>query len=103
MASEHLLLAHAHGVLWVTLNQPATRNALSPAMVAELSQVIAHAAQDPSVRALVLRGSAGFFCAGGNVGNFQSRLQADAQGGEDPVVECEAGEAGRGSFRRVVA
>jgi isohexenylglutaconyl-CoA hydratase len=86
MASEHLLLAHAHGVLWVTLNQPATRNALSPAMVAELSQVIAHAAQDPSVRALVLRGSAGFFCAGGNVGNFQSRLQADAHGGEDPVV-----------------
>ena len=86
MASEHLLLAHAHGVLWVTLNQPATRNALSPAMVAELSQVIAHAAQDPSVRALVLRGSVGFFCAGGNVGNFQSRLQADAHGGEDPVV-----------------
>lgn len=86
MASEHLLLAHAHGVLWVTLNEPATRNALSPEMVAELSQVIAHAAQDPSVRALVLRGSEGFFSAGGNVGNFQSRLQADAHGGEDPVV-----------------
>jgi isohexenylglutaconyl-CoA hydratase len=35
---------------------------------------------------LVLRGSAGFFSAGGNVGNFQSRLQAHADEGEDPVV-----------------
>lgn len=86
MAHEHLLLARAHDVLWVTLNQPATRNALSPEMVAELSQVIAQATQDPAVRALVLRGSAGFFCAGGNVGSFQSRLQDTERNDGDPVV-----------------
>lgn len=73
-------------MVWVTLHHPATRNALSPDMVAELSQTIAQAAEDSSVRTFVLRGSAGFFCAGGNVGNFQSRLQANADEGEDPVV-----------------
>jgi isohexenylglutaconyl-CoA hydratase len=55
-------------------------------MVAELAHVFIQAAQNDAVRALVLRGSAGFFCAGGNVGNFQSRLQASANEGEDPVV-----------------
>lgn len=86
MAYEHLLLAREHEVLWLTLHHPATRNALSPDMVAELARAVAQAAQDSSVRALVLRGSAGFFSAGGNVGNFQSRLQADAAAGDDPVV-----------------
>ncbi|WP_089962081.1 enoyl-CoA hydratase/isomerase family protein [Limnohabitans sp. 2KL-3] len=86
MTFANLLVHREHGMVWVTLHHPATRNALSPDMVAELSQTIAQAAQDSTVRAFVLRGSAGFFCAGGNVGNFQSRLQASAQDGEDPVV-----------------
>lgn len=86
MTFANLLVQREHGIVWVTLHHPATRNALSPDMVAELSQAIAQAAQDSSVRAFVLRGSAGFFSAGGNVGNFQSRLQANADDGEDPVV-----------------
>lgn len=90
MTFEHLLVQREHGILWVTLHHPETRNALSTEMVAELSQAIAQAAQDSAVRAFVLRGSAGFFSAGGNVGNFQSRLQAaahkDAHEGDDPVA-----------------
>lgn len=86
MNYQHLLVQHAHDIFWVTLHRPETRNALSPEMVAELAHVFIQAAPNDAVRALVLRGSAGFFCAGGNVGNFQSRLQADAHGGEDPVV-----------------
>ena len=86
MTFEHLLVRREHDILWVTLHHPETRNALSTDMVAELSQAIAQAAQDSAVRALVLRGYGGFFSAGGNVGNFQSRLQADVNEGEDPVV-----------------
>jgi isohexenylglutaconyl-CoA hydratase len=86
MTFDKLLVQQEHGIVWVTLHHPATRNALSPDMVAELSQAIAQAALDSTVRAFVLRGSAGFFSAGGNVGNFQSRLQAHADEGEDPVV-----------------
>ena len=86
MNYEHLQVQHEHHVYWVTLHRPETRNALSPEMVAELAHVFIQAAQDDKVRAVVLRGSAGFFCAGGNVGNFQSRLQATDHSEGDPVV-----------------
>lgn len=75
---QHILLGRHHDVLMVTLNRPETRNALAPEMVAELAQVIDIAQRDLAVRALVLRGAQGFFCAGGNVGNFQARLDAGA-------------------------
>jgi isohexenylglutaconyl-CoA hydratase len=86
MDHRHLLLRRRHDVLFATLHQPKTRNALSPEVVAELAEVIGLAESDPAVRALVLRGSQGFFCAGGNVGSFQARLDADTAGGEDPVA-----------------
>lgn len=74
-----LLLHRAHDVLFVTLNCPATRNALSPEVTAELTQVSRDAQADTALRAIVLRGSQGFFCAGGNIGSFQSRLDAHTQ------------------------
>ena len=82
---EHIVLRRERGVLFVTLNRPETRNALAPEVVAELAQAVALAGSDAAVRALVLRGAQGFFCAGGNVGNFQARLDADASG-DDPVA-----------------
>ncbi|MCL1962279.1 MAG: enoyl-CoA hydratase-related protein [Desulfovibrionaceae bacterium] len=85
-ASQPLLVHRRHDVLFVTLNQPATRNALGPDMVAELDRALALAESDASVRALALRGAGGFFCAGGNVGSFKSRLDADAAPGDDPVA-----------------
>ena len=42
-------------------------------------------AADRVDNAVVLRGAGGFFCAGGNVGSFQSRLDAAATD-EDPVA-----------------
>lgn len=70
----HLLVNRLHDVLFLTLNCPATRNALAPDLVSELARAIAGAQGDPHLRAVVLRGSQGFFCAGGNIGNFHSRL-----------------------------
>jgi len=72
-------------VIFSTLNRPGTRKALAPEMVAELSQAVGIAESDNTVRALVLRGAQGFFCAGGNVGNFQQRLEAGTEN-EDPVA-----------------
>ena len=51
--------------LVVTMADPSSRNALSDAMVAALGDAVAVAQQDPAVRALVLRGANGSFCAGG--------------------------------------
>jgi isohexenylglutaconyl-CoA hydratase len=54
-------------VLHLTLNRPAQRNALSAAMVQALRDAL-HAAQDDGrTRVVVLRGSSGHFCAGGDI------------------------------------
>lgn len=55
------------GVLEIRLNRPESRNALSLAMVEELRQALAWAEVQPDLRALVLRGSGGHFCAGGDL------------------------------------
>ncbi|MCY1527861.1 putative enoyl-CoA hydratase [compost metagenome] len=54
-------------MLHVTLNRPDSRNAMSLAMVQELRAVLAAVGNDRSVRALVLRGAGGHFCAGGDI------------------------------------
>lgn len=83
---QHLFLRREHDVLFATLNRPDTRNALAPEVVAELAQIVGLAESDAAVRALVLRGSQGFFCAGGNVGNFQARLDAGADKSSGPLA-----------------
>ena len=64
---ETLLLEQVEGVLYVTLNRPESRNAMSLAMVEELRAVLRAVRFEPAVRALVLRGTNGHFCAGGDV------------------------------------
>ncbi|MFC5696296.1 isohexenylglutaconyl-CoA hydratase [Pseudomonas sp. GCM10022186] len=76
---ETLLLERAGGVLHLTLNRPDSRNAMSLAMVEELRAVLAAVRNDASVRALVLRGAGGHFCAGGDIKDMAS---ARATGGE---------------------
>ncbi len=83
--NDGVIVRRASGVLFATLNIPATRNALAPEVVAALAATVEQAESDPEVRALVLRGAGGIFSAGGNVGNFQARMQADASQ-EDPVA-----------------
>ncbi|MBF6991845.1 enoyl-CoA hydratase/isomerase family protein [Cupriavidus sp. IK-TO18] len=83
--TESVIVRRAGGVLFATLNIPATRNALAPEVVAALAAAVEQAEAGPEVRALVLRGAGGMFSAGGNVGNFQARLDAEASR-EDPVA-----------------
>jgi isohexenylglutaconyl-CoA hydratase len=75
------------GFLYLTLDDAPTRNALSPEMVAELQAAFDAAAADATLRAVVLRGANGFFCAGGSMGNFQKSQQSAASAGEpDPIA-----------------
>ncbi|MBB4862413.1 isohexenylglutaconyl-CoA hydratase [Pseudomonas nitritireducens] len=64
---ETLLLERDGGVLHVTLNRPDSRNAMSLAMVGELRAMLAAVRDDRAVRAIVLRGAGGHFCAGGDI------------------------------------
>jgi isohexenylglutaconyl-CoA hydratase len=84
---QSLVLARNGSVLHVTLNHPATRNALSQQMVTELRKVAAQCMRDAGMRCIVLRGSHGNFCAGGNFSDFQQMMQVPAPTeGEDPIV-----------------
>lgn len=75
------------GFLFLTLDDAPTRNALSPEMVEELQTAVGAAAADATLRAVVLRGANGFFCAGGSMGNFQKSQRSAASAGEtDPIA-----------------
>ncbi|MHB8666420.1 MAG: enoyl-CoA hydratase-related protein [Burkholderiales bacterium] len=76
------------GFLFLTLDDAATRNALSAGMVESLRAAIDAAAADATLRAVVLRGANGFFCAGGSMGNFEKGQQSAAKPGEvDPIAQ----------------
>lgn len=83
--SDTLALEQHSHVLHVTLNRPDVRNAMSLAMVAELSAVFSQIEQDPGIRAVVLRGTGGHFCAGGDIKDMAgARSQQTIAGEPDP-------------------
>jgi isohexenylglutaconyl-CoA hydratase len=82
-----LLLRRSGSVLYVTLNQPAARNALSRQMVTELCALARQCMQDDSLRCIVLRGAGGNFCAGGSFTDFQAMTGSAAPpGSPDPIA-----------------
>lgn len=84
-APETLRLRRDGPVLWVTLNRPERRNAMSAAMVAELTALFAGVAAGET-RAVVLRGAGGHFCAGGDISDMAAAAGAEGGGDDDPVV-----------------
>ncbi|WP_283181123.1 enoyl-CoA hydratase/isomerase family protein [Pseudomonas svalbardensis] len=74
---QTLLLEPHNGVLHITLNRPESRNAMSLQMVAELRAVLAAVRDDRAIRALVIGGAGGHFCAGGDI---KDMANARAQG-----------------------
>lgn len=66
----------ARGVATVTLNRPDKRNALSAAMMDDLSAAAAMLGADPAVRAVVLTGAGDSFCAGGDLDWMRAQMAA---------------------------
>lgn len=84
---ETLKLEQDGGILHVTLNRPDSRNAMSLAMVHELRTVFSAIREETEPRAVVLRGTGGHFCAGGDVKDMASARSQKADDGEDPIFE----------------
>ena len=85
------LLVEVKGTnLHLTLNRDKARNAMSLKMVNELNAICEWLETDSPVRAVVIRGSGGHFCAGGDIKDMaQARAQAmsgDA-GDSDPYFD----------------
>ena len=73
--------------VFATLDAPATRNALTDAMVAALADALRLADSLPGARALVIRGAGSSFCAGGDFSAFRAAMAtpAPADAG-DPIA-----------------
>lgn len=64
---DSILTRIEDGVQTLTLNRPEARNALSREMVRTLIAAAEAAEADEGIRAIVLRGAGGHFCAGGDI------------------------------------
>ncbi len=83
---EHIAVEERGHALYLTLQSPRNRNAMSAGMIAELEVVLGQLAQHRA-RALVIQGSDGTFCAGGDINQFAVDAATEAPAaGVDPVV-----------------
>lgn len=83
MASGRIKFNQQSGVATITLDRPEARNALSPDMVRDLGRAI-ESCQRKDVRAVLVRGAGGAFCAGADVKDFVAHLD---QGGPALLAE----------------
>ena len=67
MNAEPVLVERSKQMATVTLNQPATLNALTYDMVVRLGEIVDDLASDPGVRAVILTGAGRGFCSGANL------------------------------------
>lgn len=79
-----LLTTRDDGVATVTIHHPAKRNAMTPDMWHQLPALLQDLAADTDVRALVLTGAQGTFCAGADIGS----LRAPADGGSPQAQQA---------------
>ncbi|WP_328767258.1 enoyl-CoA hydratase/isomerase family protein [Streptomyces sp. NBC_00286] len=80
-----LLHSVTDGVATVVIHHPAKRNAMTAGMWAALPPLLDTLAADPTVRALVLTGEGGTFCAGADI----STLRASADEAQGLAVRAE--------------
>lgn len=78
-----------HGIAVVTLNRPQKRNAVSLEMWRGLAATFAGLGGREDVRAVILNGAGGNFCAGADISEFP-KVRFDAESGR---IYEEAGEA----------
>jgi len=65
-----VLVEFENGIAWVTMNRPEKRNAVSPALAAEMLQVMIALEVDPRCKVMVLTGAGDAFSAGMDLKEF---------------------------------
>ena len=85
---DSLELEQQGSILTVWLNRPESRNAMSLNMVKAIQHVFKTIENDESIRAVILRGKSGHFCAGGDIKDMaQLRGEALSVGSNQPYVD----------------
>jgi 2-(1,2-epoxy-1,2-dihydrophenyl)acetyl-CoA isomerase len=80
MGYQTLIVERAGALATITLNRPDARNALDLTMRKELLAALDEVEADEAARVLILTGSGGHFCAGGDVKAMRAGRQTSAQG-----------------------
>ncbi|MEU8270796.1 enoyl-CoA hydratase/isomerase family protein, partial [Sphaerisporangium sp. NPDC049002] len=70
-----LLVSRDDGLATIALNRPERLNAIGGGLEEELGRALAEVADDPAVRAVLLRGEGRAFCAGGDVKDMAGRAE----------------------------
>jgi len=70
VSSGNILVDHQGTITTITFNRPDALNALEPAMVVELLEILREVDDEPTTRAVVLTGAGRAFCAGGDIKAF---------------------------------
>jgi 2-(1,2-epoxy-1,2-dihydrophenyl)acetyl-CoA isomerase len=83
MAEEAIKFRITENVGVIMLDRPESRNALTPDMVAELGRVV-ESCRAPTVRAVLITGAGGAFCAGADVKQLVDTLE---EGGPDALSQ----------------
>ena len=100
----HALIERRDHVLIVTMNRPAARNALSGPMLELMRQAWDTVDADPDIRACILTGAGGAFCAGADLKAMTSSHPGDRfRGGELDVSVIEPLLKGRRLTKPLIA
>lgn len=84
---KNLLYRAEDGVLHLTLNRPESRNAMTPELLAEIGSLFDAIGDSHEIRAVVLRGAGGHFCAGADLKSMMAGgLKPPVAGEPDPIV-----------------
>jgi enoyl-CoA hydratase len=75
---QHCLVEQRGHVLIVTMNRPEAKNALSGPMLAGMTAAWNRVDEDPSIRACILTGAGGAFCAGADLKAMTSSHPGDS-------------------------
>ncbi|MGR3452579.1 enoyl-CoA hydratase/isomerase family protein [Pseudooceanicola sp.] len=84
--TEALRVTREGGTAVLEMAEPHSRNALSDAMRAAFAETVAALAADADLRAVILTGSEGVFCAGGDLKKMLANHKAGAVGGAEDIL-----------------
>ncbi|MEK7793920.1 MAG: enoyl-CoA hydratase-related protein [Candidatus Hydrogenedentota bacterium] len=84
-----LLVHREESRLYITINRPEVKNAINADVTRELSAVADSVEDDPTIRTVIVRGSEGTFCAGGDIKGFKQSYESSPveDGSEDPIAK----------------
>ena len=89
--ADHLTRQNSDGVALLTINHPASRNALSSSMIDAMTAELAAIAKDRSVRAVILAATGSAFCSGHDLKEITRHREDEDYGRaffEDLLARC---------------